>query len=59
MAAQHPVRAVVDGVALARLGYDDEALADRIADAFTEMRRNEYRLYPDAHATVDALRTPA
>ncbi|MBY0320451.1 MAG: HAD family hydrolase [Reyranella sp.] len=42
--------------ALARLGYDDEALADRIADAFTEMRRQEYRLYPDAHATVDALR---
>ena len=41
---------------LARLGYTDEALADRIADAFTEMRRNEYRLYPDAHATVDALR---
>jgi putative hydrolase of the HAD superfamily len=41
---------------LERLGYADEALADRIADAFTEMRRNEYRLYPDAHATVDALR---
>jgi putative hydrolase of the HAD superfamily len=41
---------------LARLGLDDEALADRIADAFTEMRRAEYRLYPDAHATVDALR---
>ena len=30
--------------------------ADRIADAFTELRRTEYRLYPDAHATVDALR---
>src|SRR5258708_21449706 len=42
--------------ALAKLGYDDEALADRIADAFTEMRRAEYRLYPDAQATVDALR---
>jgi len=41
---------------LARLGYDDEALAHQIADAFTEMRRNEYRLYPDAHTTVDALR---
>jgi len=41
---------------LARLGKTDEALADRIADAFTAMRRNEYRLYPDAHATVDALR---
>ncbi len=41
---------------LARLGYGDEALADRIADAFTELRRSEYRLYPDAHATVDALR---
>jgi putative hydrolase of the HAD superfamily len=41
---------------LARLGYDDEALADKIADAFTEMRRQEYRLYPDAHTTVDALR---
>ncbi len=42
--------------ALSRLGYDDGALADRIADAFTEMRRLEYRLYPDAHATVDGLR---
>jgi putative hydrolase of the HAD superfamily len=42
--------------ALRRLGYDDDALADSIADAFTDMRREEYRLYPDAHATVDALR---
>jgi putative hydrolase of the HAD superfamily len=41
---------------LAALGRPDDALADRIADAFTEMRRQEYRLYPDAHATVDALR---
>jgi putative hydrolase of the HAD superfamily len=41
---------------LAVLGRPDDALADRIADAFTEMRRQEYRLYPDAHATVDALR---
>lgn len=41
---------------LKRLGRNDDALADRIADAFTEMRRQEYRLYPDAHATVDALR---
>ena len=41
---------------LATLGLDDPALADRIADAFTEMRRAEYRLYPDAHDTVDALR---
>ena len=41
---------------LARVGRHDESLADKIADAFSEMRRNEYRLYPDAHATVDALR---
>src|SRR6185436_77586 len=41
---------------LARLGYRDETLADHIGDAFTELRRAEYRLYPDAHATVDALR---
>ena len=41
---------------LKRLGRDDDGLADKIADAFSEMRRNEYRLYPDAHATVDALR---
>jgi putative hydrolase of the HAD superfamily len=41
---------------LARLGGKDDELADRIADAFTEMRSKEYRLYPDAHATVDALR---
>ena len=46
--------AVRQGLALA--GKHDDDLADRIADAFTEMRRNEYRLYPDAHATVDALR---
>lgn len=41
---------------LARLGYRDEALADHIADAFTELRRAEYRLYPDALTTVDTLR---
>ncbi len=41
---------------LARLGRTDDALADRIGDAFTEMRSKEYRLYPDAHATVDTLR---
>lgn len=34
----------------------DDALADRIADAFTLMRREEYRLYPDSHATLDRLR---
>ena len=43
--------------ALTRLGREDENLAHRIADAFTELRRSEYRLYPDALATVDALRT--
>jgi len=42
---------------LDRLGRADDALADRIADSFTELRRQEYRLYPDAHATVDALRS--
>lgn len=41
---------------LRRLGWTDDDLADRIADAFTELRRSEYRLYPDALATVDALR---
>ncbi len=41
---------------LEKRGRPDDGLADRIADAFTEMRRQEYRLYPDAHATVDALR---
>ena len=41
---------------LRRLGRTDDDLADRIADAFTELRRSEYRLYPDALATVDALR---
>src|SRR5262249_56752150 len=40
---------------LARLGIADEALADRIADAFTEMRRDEKRLYPHAPDTGDAL----
>ncbi|MSP77236.1 MAG: HAD family hydrolase [Rhodospirillaceae bacterium] len=42
--------------ALTRLGRADEDLAHRIADAFTELRHREYRLYPDALATVDALR---
>ncbi|HYC65518.1 MAG TPA: HAD family hydrolase, partial [Reyranellaceae bacterium] len=41
---------------LKRLGRADDDLADRIADAFTELRRSEYRLYPDALATVDSLR---
>lgn len=42
--------------ALARLNRPDEALADCIGDAFTEMRRQEYRLFPDALATIDRLR---
>ena len=42
--------------ALEKLGRADEDLAHRIADAFTELRHREYRLYPDALATVDALR---
>lgn len=42
--------------ALERLRQRDDALADQIADAFTEMRRQEYRLFPDAHATLDRLR---
>jgi putative hydrolase of the HAD superfamily len=41
---------------LEKLGYRDEALADHIADSFTELRRSEYKLYPDALATVDTLR---
>lgn len=48
-------RLVVQG-GFARLGHRDDALAIEIADAFTEMRRAEYTLYPDAHATLDALR---
>src|SRR5215471_10449927 len=40
---------------LARLGRNDDELSDRNDDASTEMRSKEYRLYPDAHATVDAL----
>ena len=42
--------------ALDRLRRADDALADRIGDAFTEMRRQEYKLFPDAHATLDRLR---
>ncbi len=42
--------------ALEKLGRADEDLAHRVADAFTELRHREYRLYPDALATVDALR---
>jgi putative hydrolase of the HAD superfamily len=48
-------RLVVQG-GFARLGHRDDALAAEIADAFTEMRRAEYTLYPDAHATLDTLR---
>src|SRR5262245_1767337 len=36
--------------ALERMRRPDDALADRIGDAFTEMRRQEYKLFPDAHA---------
>jgi putative hydrolase of the HAD superfamily len=42
--------------ALARLQGPDDALADRIGDAFTELRRQEYKLFPDAHETLDRLR---
>ncbi len=42
--------------ALDRLQRPDDVLADRIGDAFTEMRRQEYKLFPDAHATLDRLR---
>lgn len=49
-------RLVVRG-AFARLHKPDDALADRIGDAFTEMRRQEYKLFPDAHDTLDKLRT--
>jgi putative hydrolase of the HAD superfamily len=42
--------------ALARLARSDDTLADQIGDAFTEMRRQEYKLFPDAHATIDRLR---
>ncbi len=42
--------------ALARLRRPDDALADRIGDAFTEMRRAEYRLFPDALETLRRLR---
>ncbi|HEX2887519.1 HAD family hydrolase [Vineibacter terrae] len=42
--------------ALARLQLADDALADRIGDAFTELRRQEYKLFPDAHDTLDRLR---
>lgn len=43
--------------ALARLQRSDDGLADRIGDAFTELRRQEYRLFPDAHGTLDRLRS--
>ena len=42
---------------LARLGHRDDDLAAQIADAFTEMRRAEYALYPDAHDTLATLRS--
>lgn len=48
-------RLVVQG-GFARLGHRDDDLAADIADAFTEMRRAEYALYPDAHDTLVALR---
>jgi putative hydrolase of the HAD superfamily len=49
-------RRIVARQALQALGRPDDTLADRIADAFTAMRREEYRLYPDSHATLDQLR---
>jgi putative hydrolase of the HAD superfamily len=49
-------RRLVVRQALERLQRPDPALADRIADEFTEMRRQEYKLFPDAHGTLDRLR---
>ena len=49
-------RRTVARLTLQRMGRANDQLADTIADAFTEMRRQEYQLYPDAHATLDALR---
>ncbi|HKU96041.1 MAG TPA: HAD family hydrolase [Vineibacter sp.] len=48
-------RLVVRG-AFARLRQSNDVLADRIGDAFTEMRHQEYKLFPDAHDTLDQLR---
>jgi putative hydrolase of the HAD superfamily len=49
-------RRLVAQAAFERVGRGDADLARQIADAFTEMRRVEYSLYPDAHATIDGLR---
>lgn len=49
-------RRLVVQAGFARLGHRDDDLAAEIADAFTEMRRAEYALYPDAHETLDTLR---
>ncbi|HJQ58035.1 MAG TPA: HAD family hydrolase [Vineibacter sp.] len=42
--------------AFARLERSDVTLADTIGDAFTDMRREEYKLFPDALSTIDRLR---
>jgi putative hydrolase of the HAD superfamily len=49
-------RRLVVRQAFARLQRPDDVLADQIGDAFTDMRRKEYRLFPDAHVTLDTLR---
>ena len=50
-------RRTVARLTLDRLGRSNDALAERIADDFTEMRRLEYELYPDAHHTLDTLKS--
>ncbi len=44
---------------LARLGYDDEALLDRLVRKLVEITRdpNTYRLYPDAPEALEQLRS--
>lgn len=49
-------RCLVVRRALQRLARPNDALADRLGEAFTELRRREYKLFPDAHDTLDRLR---
>lgn len=43
-------------LAFASLNAADHPSADFLADAFTRMRHDEYRLFPDTIATLDGLR---
>lgn len=46
----------ITGAGLRKIGIAGASLTGRIANAFHSLRNREMKLFPDAHATIDALR---